>query len=50
MDEKIFNIEESFNRQNDKVYATSSRDAREKAPKIQRPIILRQSCLVGSEL
>ena len=35
-DEKIFNIEESFNRRNDKIYATSSRDAREKAPKIQR--------------
>lgn len=35
-DEKIFNIEQSFNRQNDKIYATSSRDARERAPKIQR--------------
>lgn len=35
-DEKIFNIEESFNRQNDRVYASSSREAREKAPKIQR--------------
>ena len=46
-DEKIFNVEESFNRQNDKVYATSSRDAREKAPKIQRPIILRQSWFGG---
>lgn len=35
-DEKIFTIEESFNRQNDRVYASSSREAREKAPKVQR--------------
>lgn len=35
-DEKIFTIEEAFNRQNDRVYATSSREARDKVPKIQR--------------
>ncbi|KAJ4434476.1 hypothetical protein ANN_23038 [Periplaneta americana] len=35
-DEKIFTIEESFNRQNDRVYASCSREAREKAPKVQR--------------
>lgn len=35
-DEKIFNIEESYNRQNDRVYATSSREAREKVPKLIR--------------
>jgi len=35
-DEKIFTIEESFNRQNDRVYASSSREARQTVPKVQR--------------
>ena len=35
-DEKIFTIEESFNVQNDRVYASSSREARNKVPKVQR--------------
>lgn len=35
-DEKIFTIEESFNRQNDKVYASTSQEARKKVPKVQR--------------
>lgn len=35
-DEKIFTVEEKFNRQNDKVYAHTSSEAREKVPKVQR--------------
>ena len=35
-DEKIFSVEETFNAQNDGVYAHSSREAVEKAPRIQR--------------
>lgn len=35
-DEKIFTIEESFNKQNDRVYAHSSKEAREKIPCVQR--------------
>ena len=35
-DEKIFTIEESFNRQNDRVYASSSREALKVAPRVQR--------------
>ena len=35
-DEKIFSIEEKFNRQNDRVYAHSSREAAEKVPKVER--------------
>lgn len=35
-DEKIFTIEEKFNRQNDRVYAYSSREAAEKIPRVQR--------------
>ena len=35
-DEKIFTIEECFNRQNDRVYASSSQEAREIVPKVQR--------------
>lgn len=35
-DEKIFTVEESFNKQNDRVYALSSRHASEVSPRIQR--------------
>lgn len=35
-DEKIFTIEQKFNRQNDRVYAKSLYEAREKVPPIQR--------------
>ena len=35
-DEKIFNIEEAFNRQNDHVYASTSQEPSEKVPRIQR--------------
>lgn len=35
-DEKIFTIEEKFNRQNDRVYASSSSQAKEVVPRIQR--------------
>ena len=35
-DEKIFTIEESFNRQNDRVYASTSQEARKQVPKVQR--------------
>ena len=35
-DEKIFTIEESFNRDSDRVYALSSREAREIVPQVQR--------------
>lgn len=35
-DEKIFSVEESFNKQNDRVYARSSREARELMPCIER--------------
>lgn len=35
-DEKIFTVEESFNKQNDRVYALSSRQASELVPKVQR--------------
>ena len=36
MDEKIFTIEESFNQQNDRVYASSSREPRKVATRVQR--------------
>lgn len=35
-DEKIFNIEESYNKQNDKVYAHSSEEASARIPRVQR--------------
>ncbi|KAJ8962938.1 hypothetical protein NQ314_005655 [Rhamnusium bicolor] len=35
-DEKIFTIEESYNRQNDKIYAHSSEEAKTKIPRVQR--------------
>ncbi|KAL1446800.1 hypothetical protein WDU94_010885 [Cyamophila willieti] len=35
-DEKFFNIEEKFNRQNDRVYARSSLEAAEKVPRVER--------------
>jgi len=35
-DEKIFNIEESFSKQNDRIYATSSKEAKNKVPRVQR--------------
>lgn len=35
-DEKLFNIEEKFNRQNDRVYAHSSREAMEVVGKVER--------------
>ena len=35
-DEKIFTVEEKFNKQNDKIYAHSSRDASQVVPKVQR--------------
>lgn len=35
-DEKIFTVEEKFNRQNDKVYAHSSREAAEKIQRAER--------------
>jgi len=35
-DEKIFTIEEQYNRQNDKIYAQISREAKEKVPRAQR--------------
>ena len=35
-DEKIFNIEQKYNRQNDKVYARSSREAQEKVGRVER--------------
>ena len=35
-DEKIFTIEEKFNRQNDRVYAKSCYEAKEKAPRVTR--------------
>jgi hypothetical protein len=34
-DEKIFTIEEQYNRQNDKIYAQTSREAKEKFPRVQ---------------
>lgn len=35
-DEKIFTIEQKFNRQNDRVYARSSYEAKDKIPRVQR--------------
>lgn len=35
-DEKIFTVEESFNKQNDRVYVRSSREASQLIPKVQR--------------
>lgn len=35
-DEKIFTVEESFNKQNDRVYARSSREASQLIPRVQR--------------
>lgn len=35
-DEKIFTVEEVFNKQNDKVYATSSEEAKKTVPRVQR--------------
>ncbi len=35
-DEKVFTIEDSFNCQNDRLYAKNPREAHEKAPRIQR--------------
>ena len=35
-DEKIFTIEEKFNKQNDRVYARSSREAKKKVGRVQR--------------
>lgn len=35
-DEKIFTVEESFNKQNDRVYARSSREASELIPRVER--------------
>jgi len=35
-DEKIFSIEEHFNKQNDRVYAKSSIEARERIPSVQK--------------
>jgi len=35
-DEKIFTIEEKFNRQNDRVYTRSCYEAKEKLPRVQR--------------
>lgn len=35
-DEKIFTVEETYNKQNDRVYARSSYEAKEKVPRIQR--------------
>jgi hypothetical protein len=36
MDEKIFNIEEQYNHQNDKIYVQTSCEAKEKVPRVQR--------------
>jgi hypothetical protein len=35
-DEKIFTIEEQYNSQNDKIYALTSCEAKEKVPRVQR--------------
>lgn len=35
-DEKIFNIEEQFNSQNDRIYAKNYREAKEKVPRVER--------------
>jgi hypothetical protein len=35
-DEKIFTIKEQYNCQNDKIYAQTSREAKEKVPRVQR--------------
>lgn len=35
-DEKIFTIEEKFNKQNDRVYARTSYEAKDKVPRVQR--------------
>ena len=35
-DDKIFTIEEQYNRQNDKIYAQTTREAKEKVPRVQR--------------
>ena len=35
-DEKIFSAQETFNGQNDRIYATSYREAGQKAPRVQR--------------
>ncbi len=35
-DEKIFSVEKSFNKQNDRIYAQSSEDGRNKFPRVQR--------------
>lgn len=35
-DEKIFTVEQVFNKQNDKVYATSSEEAKKTVPRVQR--------------
>lgn len=35
-DEKIFTIEEKFNKQNDRIYARSSNEAKQKVPVVQR--------------
>lgn len=35
-DEKIFTVEQKFNRQNDKIYAHSSQEASEKVPRVER--------------
>jgi hypothetical protein len=34
-DEKIFAIQEQYKRQNDKIYAQTSREAKEKVPRVQ---------------
>jgi hypothetical protein len=36
MDEKIFTIEEEYNRQNDKIFAQTSHEAKEKVPRVRR--------------
>jgi hypothetical protein len=35
-DEKIFTIEEQYNRQNDEIYAHTSHELKEKVPRVQR--------------
>jgi hypothetical protein len=37
MDKKIFTIMKQYNCQNDKIYAQTSREGKEKVPRVERP-------------
>ena len=49
-DEKMFTIEETFNKQNDRVYAWSSKEARELVPRIERASVIGGECPLTESL